>query len=285
MSASAIIRAYLKHPFPIWDEALTLSLVNDRWRTLAEDTQWTPRNYNTAGYLLYDFSISPMRTAIPSGIKNKKIYVESSSFDYIGDFYNKTALHPYLEEQLNISKITTSFQEALQLLEYVAPSSNCIHALVRSIVVLAPDNPDTDTSYSHPDIPFSIFVSYSEQPSDNSAIRLLESIFHEAMHLLLSLIEHHVPLVKSCGETELHYSPWRDEPRPTSGILHGLFVFRAIYELFSELTAHTKSTSLEDYMDKRLKDIANEIKFLANFSSTTALTAIGAMFAKQLTVI
>lgn len=285
MSVSELTETYLNRPFPIWDENVTRTLVDDRWQILAQSSQWTPRNYNAAGYFLNDLTVSPVKTKISSGSRDQNIYIEGPCSNYLDDFYLKSGLHPYPDGEINAPQIPTCFQEALQLLEYVVPSSRCIHALVRSIIVLAPDNPDTDISYSHPAIPFSIFISCSAQPSDYQEIRLLEAILHEAMHLQLSLIERYIPLVESTGETDLYYSPWRNEPRPARGVLHGLFVFKAIYEFFSILNTCPQSVPMKFYVNRRLECIAHEIRSLTGFSSSAALTATGARFAKQLTVL
>lgn len=285
MSVCELTETYLNRPFPIWDENVTQTLVDDRWQILAQSGQWTPRNYNTAGYFLEDSSVSPVKTKISSDSRDQNIYLEAPCSNYLDDFYLKSGLHPYPEGQINTSQIITSFQEALQLLDYVMPSYRCIHALVRSIIVLAPDNPDTDTSYSHPAIPFSIFISCSAQPSDYQEIRLLEAILHEAMHLQLSLIERYIPLIEPTGESDLHYSPWRDEARPARGVLHGLFVFRAIYEFFSILNACPQSTSIKLYANRRLERISHEIGSLTGFPASPALTVTGTLFAEQLTSI
>ena len=285
MSVSALAETYLNRPFPIWDENVTQALVDDRWQILARSGQWTPRNYNAAGYYLNDLSVSPVKTKISSDSRDQNIYIEVPCPDCLDGFYIKAGLHPYPDAQINNPFILTCFQEALQLLEYVVPSAMCIHALVRSIIVLVPDNPDTDISYSHPAIPFSIFISCSAQPSNYQEIRLLEAILHEAMHLQLSLTERYIPLIESSRETDLYYSPWRNENRPARGVLHGLFVFRAIYEFFSILLAHPQSTSIKFYTNRRLEHIAHEIRSLTGFPSSDALTATGSLFAEQLTVI
>lgn len=285
MSVSELTETYLNRPFPIWDENVTQALVDDRWQTLAQSSQWTPRNYNVAGYYLNDLSVSPVKTKISSDSRDQNIYIEVPCPDRLDGFYIKAGLHPYPDDQINNPLILTCFQEALQLLNYVVPSCSCIHALVRSIIVLVPDNPDTDISYSHPAIPFSIFISCSAQPSDYQEIRLLEAMLHEAMHLQLSFIEWYIPLIESTGETDLYYSPWRNEARPARGVLHGLFVFRAIYEFFSTLIACSQSVSIKFYANRRLERIAHEIGSLTNFSASPALTATGSLFAEQLTVI
>ena len=285
MSVSALTETYLNRPFPIWDENVTQALVDDRWQILAQSSQWTPRNYNTAGYFLEDSSVAPVKTKISSDSRDQNIYIEAPGPSCLDGFYIKAGLHPYPDDQINNPLILTCFQEALQLLDCVVPSCSCIHALVRSIIVLAPENPDTDISYSHPTIPFSIFISCSAQPSDYQEIRMLEAILHEAIHLQLSLIERYIPLIESTGETDLYYSPWRDEARPARGVLHGLFVFRAIYEFFSILNTCPQSASVKFYVNRRLEHIAHEIGSLAGFPSSAALTATGALFTEQLTLI
>ena len=285
MSVSALTETYLNRPFPIWNESVTKALVDDRWQILAQSSQWTPRNYTAAGYFLNDLSVSPVKTKISSDSRDQNIYIEAPCSNYLDDFYLKSGLYPYPDGQINTPQIVTCFQRALQLLEYVVSSYRCIHTLVRSIIVLAPDNPDTDISYSHPAIPFSICISCSAQPSDYQEIRMLEAILHEAMHLQLSLIERYIPLIESTGETELYYSPWRNEPRPARGVLHGLFVFRAIYEFFSILNTCPQSAPVNFYVNRRLERIAHEIRSLTGFPSSAALTATGALFAEQLTLI
>ena len=285
MSVTALTETYLNYPFPIWSENVAQALVDNRWQILAQSSQWTPENYNTAGYILEDSSVSPVKTKISSDSRDQIIYIETPCSKYLDDFYLKSGLHPYPESKVNTPQIVACCQEALQLLDYVVPSSRCIHALVRSIIVLAPDNPDTDISYSHPAIPFSIFISCSAQPSDYQEIRLLEAILHEAMHLQLSLIERYFALIKPTGESDMHYSPWRNEARPVRGVLHGLFVFRAIYEFFSILNTCPQSAPVKFYVNRRLECITHEISSLTAFPSSAALTATGALFAEQLTLI
>lgn len=55
---------------------------------------------------------------------------------------------------------------------------------------------------------------------------LAESIVHEFRHNLLHQLERAYPIFEPGSPNEARfYSPWRDDPRPLSGILHALFVF------------------------------------------------------------
>ena len=50
---------------------------------------------------------------------------------------------------------------------------------------------------------------------------------HELHHMKLNLLMDSVPLYRR-GSGELFYSPWRDDPRPLSGLIHGLFAGVAV---------------------------------------------------------
>ena len=45
---------------------------------------------------------------------------------------------------------------------------------------------------------------------------------HELHHIKLNLLMDLLPLYRT-GNDELFYSPWRDDPRPLSGLMHGVF--------------------------------------------------------------
>ena len=155
--------------------------------------------------------------------------------------------------------------------------------LVRAIQILKPVDPDNDVSYSHPDIPFSIFVSISEKKTEEATLRIAESIIHEAMHLQLTLIENYIDLVKP-NSTNKYYSPWRDEKRPARGVLHGLYVFRTIYEFFSELKIFSQSDSIRKYSQNRQQSIAQQIGHIKDFHLNQDLTPDGAKLAMHLAI-
>jgi HEXXH motif-containing protein len=107
-----------------------------------------------------------------------------------------------------------------------------------------------------------------------------ESILHESMHLKLSLIEQIVPLVKP-DTGNRYYSPWRDEPRPAHGVMHGLFVFRAVFDFFRSLNGQTRA-SIKDHLDFRQEQIIEEFRQLDQFDRCPDLTSDGAILIKNL---
>ncbi|WP_311726900.1 aKG-HExxH-type peptide beta-hydroxylase [Streptomyces lonegramiae] len=62
-------------------------------------------------------------------------------------------------------------------------------------------------------------------PAD--AATLAASLIHEAQHVKLSALLDLVPLIRG-GMEEIHYAPWRVDPRPLRGLLHGTYAFLGV---------------------------------------------------------
>jgi HEXXH motif-containing protein len=127
------------------------------------------------------------------------------------------------------------------------------------------------------------FVGVAQGDLPHRDLRLAEGILHECMHLQLTLIEEQTPLLAT--ETERHLSPWRQTLRPTRGILHGLYVFRVIQDVFAELILHEGLADNERrYMSRRVDEINDEVAQLLDLSFSQDLTATGSALAKRLLV-
>jgi HEXXH motif-containing protein len=162
---------------------------------------------------------------------------------------------------------------ALALLDVGDGLGQTLRALVRRVHIVESDGPGFDTSHSDPELPFSIFVSIPIGEKEG-ALRLAESILHEAMHLHLTLIEAQTQLVEDA--LAVGYSPWQHRQRPLSGLIHGLFVFRGIEEWLLRLAAMSPNeTSILAYAERRRAEIAQEIDLLAWLSHAAGLTSAG----------
>lgn len=166
-------------------------------------------------------------------------------------------------------------QSAIDLLGHCESTLSIVSAVVWSIVIVNSDSPDSDVSYSDPEVPFTIFVSAPRKESEASSLRLAESILHESMHLYLTLIEQEKPLVKSSSDSLMAYSPWRDCLRPLNGVLHGTFVFRAIYDFFSQLHTVRLSTAEKEHVCARLTQITTDFSNLQLCWINDGLTEFG----------
>jgi HEXXH motif-containing protein len=63
----------------------------------------------------------------------------------------------------------------------------------------------------------------------SSAALLAEVLVHELQHSKFNALLDLVPLLHNTGEPTL-YAPWRDDPRPAAGLLHGIYAFTSTVE-------------------------------------------------------
>lgn len=118
--------------------------------------------------------------------------------------------------------------------------------------------PGYDVSHSQPQWRERIFVSCPERSDEVGALRLAESVIHEAMHLHLTNEEEISALV--AVPTGKAHSPWREGVRPVQGVIHGLFVFTCIRYFSRALSSRTRlSEETSRYVEGRLATIDDEI--------------------------
>lgn len=84
-------------------------------------------------------------------------------------------------------------------------------------------HPDKIVSFSDNAVPGALFVSVSQSEGLIDPYDLADSVIHEYRHQKLFLLERVASLVEPTGMKVV--SPWRDELRPPSGLLHAVFVF------------------------------------------------------------
>lgn len=113
-----------------------------------------------------------------------------------------------------------------------------------------------DVSHSEPQWADRIFVSVPERRDRVGALRLAESVIHEAMHLQLTDLEATFALVRDLsGQLR---SPWRRAPRPVGGVFHGLFVFTCLRAFF-EAHREPMGSAAAQHVHRRLEEIDGEI--------------------------
>ena len=182
---------------------------------------------------------------------------------------------------LNVGEATVQqrkevLEAACTLIGQSVTLSDTVEQLARAVHLLHQNDPRKDISFSDPKIPLSVFISVPMGNKDGAA-RTAEGIIHEVMHLQLSLVEHFIPLAKD--DSARHYSPWKREYRPVSGLMHALYVFGAIKQWLNLLECRTATSA---YASRRKAQIALELKQV-NFSPCTRqLTAEGLLFWNRL---
>ena len=274
------ISKFIERPFPLWETNLTQELVLNKWKQLQQFGLTNRDDYTTARIWLNNPLLQPDKKILTTEGNGENTFLEMPS-PLLKSFYEEHGLEILCNKESESVIVLKKLQSAFKILQQVKPVYDCITTLVRTIQVLRTDDPEIDLSYSHPKIPFSIFVSVCEDASTISNLRVAESILHEAMHLKLTLIEEIVPLVLT-STAKLYYSPWKNEQRSTQGVLHGLFVFRVIYEFWKELDRNNDTPNPQNFFCSRKREIEREIISLKDFNSHIGLTEYGASLAINL---
>lgn len=255
---------------PLWIPRLTLLLVDNQWEQFKK-VGVSKSNYSSDKILSgTDHSKTPFNYLSFSNIDISEIpkVLEDRSSNSPG----------YIDSEFTNSSAPECVQEALSNLLQIPSISNTVNLLVANMHLLKPHDNGYDVSYSLPELPFSIFVSVPTQRVNFDALRVAESILHEAMHLQLSLIDKVVPLLENTYDKE-YFSPWRNEFRHPIGVLHGLYVFRVIQLYLRKLTL-TGSANL--YRIERIADIEKQISQVIEFKDFEGLTATGHVLTERI---
>ncbi|WP_351010264.1 cyclophane-forming radical SAM/SPASM peptide maturase YhhB [Shewanella sp. S1-58-MNA-CIBAN-0166] len=84
-------------------------------------------------------------------------------------------------------------------------------------------DPQKIVSFSDNSVPGALYVSISQADGLIDPYDLADSLIHEHRHQKLYLLERYAPTVLSTSTQVV--SPWREDLRPPSGLLHAVFVF------------------------------------------------------------
>lgn len=268
---------YIHNPFPLWDEGIANLLIDYKWDNSLKDIFKTRDDYNIAGCVLKEGT--KKEKTLPLIETGNKIQIVFPS-DKLKSFYDE---HGLITDDMNVcfDEKVKKINKAINILGKVEHLKPFIFQLVKSIQIIEPEHTDTDISYSHPDIPFSIFFSLCEDKSAISDLRVAESILHETMHLYLTLIEDIIPMVRPNDEN-LFYSPWRDEERPLKGVFHGLFVFKAILDFYTIVLKRSFIIEVNEYLSNRISAIKREINLIKAFPQSKGLTIAGQKLSSML---
>ena len=271
MQPAQKIETWLKNPCPLWEPAVTESL------TSAFAIQNNSKGYSIEKSISGIYDLSHL---MPLGHETSSPFLELPA-NSLKAFYDEHGLVPIFFTANQAEEAFCKLNCAFEIIKLVETVYSDITRLVKTIQIIQSEYPETDVSYSHPDIPFSIFVSLCDPASLISDLRIAESILHEAMHLKLTLIENVVPLI-NFGSRHVYYSPWRDEKRQIRGVLHGMFVFRAIYDFYGFLEEKVPHDDVQYYLVNRRNCIKEELNQLREFPYASGLSKAGQKFAFKL---
>ncbi|MGH7898329.1 MAG: aKG-HExxH-type peptide beta-hydroxylase, partial [Candidatus Binatia bacterium] len=114
------------------------------------------------------------------------------------------------------------FVRGLRVMERYAPRTFRRFRDAMRIIALKPLGADDFTNVSHSDFPGASVVSVVHHPFE-----LADALIHEFHHNVLYALEERGAFFVDGRDgitDERHYSPWRPDPRPLRGVLHGIYV-------------------------------------------------------------
>jgi hypothetical protein len=114
------------------------------------------------------------------------------------------------------------FTEAWQLLvTQLRPDAEVLAAVLDCVVPVEPDPAARGISATSADAFGAVAMS---EPADATALAV--GLLHETQHSLLNAVQYLFDLHEE--PDALGYSPWRDDPRPAGGILHGAYAYLTV---------------------------------------------------------
>jgi hypothetical protein len=268
-----------------WFPELTADLADSAWDSLRSDIGLTPDSYGTERVLSRSISaprevITSLKTCPSNCATAPAISIEALTRKCAVKYQDQGVTF-YSADEILHSTVLACTEEAFAIINHVPSLMKTVAALVRSLHVIKPDDPDHDVSFSEPHVPFSIFVSVPEKRIANDGLRVAEAIVHEAMHLQLTLIEETVAL--AVVSPRGFFSPWRGEYRTVQGVLHALFVFRLIDRFLESLSfLQSYRSGMLAHIHERRDEIEMQIHRIRSLESCSELTRAGGCLVRKL---
>jgi HEXXH motif-containing protein len=103
------------------------------------------------------------------------------------------------------------------------------------------------------------------------AITLVHEFQHSKLTAVLDLVPLYVP-----GGSEMHFAPWRTDPRPTGGLIQGVYAFLGVADVWRGLRA---APGLEKPATEQFAIVREQVRAgLAALERSTELTQEGVSF-------
>jgi uncharacterized protein len=164
--------------------------------------------------------------------------------------------------------------EALDLIEAWRPALARELRLICSAVQFVRDptaHPDKIVSFSDDSVPGALYVSIVQGNGLIDAYDLADSLVHEYRHQKLYLFERRHP---TTFQGALVVSPWREDLRPVSGLLHAAFVFVELGRFWEHVLEHGPER-LHNRAAAQLKDTERNLAQAFETLRRCELTAAG----------
>jgi len=168
----------------------------------------------------------------------------------------------------------STFDEAWRLLcDHVPAYADELAAGLTTFVPLG-DAGAGSHSVTHSDA----FGAFAGEPG-LSPVELAAAMVHEFQHSKLSVVMHLADLFDPADQG-WYASPWRTDPRPITGLLHGAYAFSAVADLWAALRVQA---GLAERAEARLAEVRGQLdRAFAELDRATSLTDAGRLLCATL---
>jgi len=228
----------------IYDRLVTLPYVQ-LWSYIA--------NKQSQGITVFDLDGIPIIfdvSFLEKLVKNKEFMMGEKDFCINKDepWLRKIFGSHVVFDNSNVEASTDIVLEALEIIKQyninlykeIMTISSCIQCIQDPTA-----HPEKLVSFSDNVLPGALYICVNLNSGFASPYDIADSIIHEHRHQKLYLLEKFLPIIRS----ELPYvpSPWREEPRPVSGLFHGVFVFVELQNYWISLINRSGPLGLRAY--------------------------------------
>ncbi|GLZ41971.1 HEXXH motif-containing putative peptide modification protein [Actinokineospora sp. NBRC 105648] len=127
-----------------------------------------------------------------------------------------------LAAEVDLPACAALLRAAWDLVTRTDPRRAAELAAVITTLTPMPARSTRTNSATVPDALGCVFLTFNADPES-----LAVTLAHEAQHAKLAALMDIHPLVEVGGATR-YYAPWRDDPRPAVGLLHGVYAFLGV---------------------------------------------------------
>lgn len=143
----------------------------------------------------------------------------------------------------------------------------------QAIVPVVSESVDTHISATFREAPGLMALSWTPDASV-----MVEAVVHEYHHQKLNALMNLDSIIEGPTSEARFYSPWRRDPRPLTGLLHGAYVFQAVLEFWTRFFDADIPLLHEERVRQRMYLISKQVEIaLDSLTNAADLSPIGEM--------
>ena len=133
-------------------------------------------------------------------------------------------------------------------------------------------DPQKAVSFSDNAVPGALYVSMRQNDQPLGLYDLADSLIHEHRHQRLYLLQASAPIV--AVDMPFVSSPWREEPRPPSGLFHAVYVFCGLVEWWRHVSMIATGNQ-RDIAYREVELVTGKLQKAFPVLRSTSLTPVG----------